>query len=364
MADINNPREYLEGLLNAVDTRDAAESALKKGEEDERDANSKLSSFKITVEREKSETVRRRKIDLEAGYDKQIRNAENEIKTVQDKRQKALNEGMAKRTAEATKSTLETAASAEKAFKAYVSAQKLPMFMRNKTYFSLFCPGIVGYIVLLAIFLAVLIISIVGISANMPSGGWPIRFFVFLLVLDILLMVAYALTWTNTRVKYRDQITAAKEILKSIKNSRKAASDIEKNIRKVGDDSTYGLEEFDALLSQKNTAKADIEAAKAKALELFENETKKKLYADIDAKYKAQIDELETKLSDAETTVSNAKATLNEQEALLSGDYVAYVGAENLTHAKAASLLELIDSGSVQTVTEAVSKLAETVKPQ
>lgn len=362
MADINDPRQYLEELIALVDARDSAKSTLNKGEQQKRELNAKLTSLKNVIDKEKNDTARRRKIDLEAGYDKQIRAAMTEVKNAQDSRQKALNEGISKRTREATKSSYESAANDEKAFKAYVSAQKLPIFMRTKAYFSLFTPTISGYVMLLVIFVLVLIISIMGISENAPAGGWLLPCFIILLILDIAALCVYVLIWTNTRVKYRDQISAAKEILKSVKTSKKAARDIEKNIRKAGDDSSYGLESFDALISEKNAAKANLEAQKAQALSQFENETKGKLYADIDANYKARLDEMENGIFESENVINTAKNIISEKESTLTSDFVSFVGSENLTHERAAKLLELVNDGSAKSVTEAVSMLTNKAK--
>lgn len=357
MADISNPKEYLEGLLSAVDQRDEAKNVLTNNEGLKRDLDLQLTSLRDKIEKEKNDTTKRRKIDLEAGFDKQIRAVEGEIKSIEDKRKKALNEAIKKRTADATKSSLLSAANDEKAFKSYVSAQKLPVLMRNKAYFSLFSPGLAGYVCLLIIFLVILIISISGIFANSPAGGWPRGFFIFLLILDIVALIAYVLIWTNTRVKYRDQINAAKAILKSAANSKNTAKNIEKNIRKAGDDQTYGLESFDVKISEKNATKAGIEAQRAEALNIFENETKNKLHSDIESGYKAQVDDLNAKISEAENAINVAKNQMNEQETLLTNDYVSFVGSENLTHERVARLLEFINNGSATTVTEAVSKL-------
>lgn len=357
MADISNPKEFLEGLLTAVDARDAAQSTLTKDEEEKRGLSGQLSTLKDTIEKEKNETLRKRKIDLEAGYDKQIRAADKEIRSIEDQRQKTLNEAIKKRTQEATKGTLESAANDEKAFKAYVNAQKLPIFMRSKAYFKLFCTTLAGYIALFGIFLVILIIALIGIRANSPAGGWPFAFFAGLLVVDLAALIAYVLIWTNTRVKYRDQISAAKEILKSVAQSKNTARDIEKNIRRAGDDQSYGLESFDQKLSEKNAAKAGIEAQKAQALSNFENEIKNKLKSDIDANYKTRIDELNQKIGELDYSIGDARNTLNQQEALLTSDYVTFVGADNLTHDRASRLLGFINDGSAATVTEAVSKL-------
>lgn len=359
MADINNPREYLEGLLNAVDARDNAKDALDKSTEQKRQLNAQLSSLSDAIAKEKNEIIRRRKIDLEASYDKQIRSAKTEIKKIEDERQKALDRAIKERTIQATKSTLEAVANDEKSFKAYASAQKLPVFMRTRAYFSLFCPDIAGYIGLFAIFLILLVISLLGIRANYLGGGWPLVFFIVLLVIVLAALVVYVLIWTNTRVKYRDQINTAKEILKRAAGSKKTARDIEKNIRKAGDDQSYGLESFDRELSEKNAAKANIEAKKADALSNFENEIKNKLSSDIDANHKEEIDALNTRIAELESTISEAGRSLSEQEALLSSDYVAHLGAENLTHETALRLLSFVDDGSATTVSQAVAKLKE-----
>ena len=181
--------------------------------------------------------------------------------------------------------------------------------------------------------------------------------FMILGAIDIALIFIYIMIWSNTRVRYRDEIKNCLNILESIKKNEKTARNIENNIIRTGDDSTYNLHEFDEQIAAANQKKAELQAQKAAAVNQFEAETRARLTDDIDLSYKDKVDSKLAEISAGTEAVNAAAKKATELETRLNNDFISYVGAKNISHERIERLIELIDSNEAATVSEAVSRL-------
>ena len=356
MADINSPREFLAELLELVDGLNAARAELNECTEKRDNLEGTLAAIRKSIEREKNETVKSRREDLENGFDKQISEVEDELDEINQRRQQALNEGMKKRAEEATKGVRQETDTFKNAFKNYVQAQKLPFILRSQLYYKLFCPGIIGYLAYLALFVIIIVFSVYMIKER-GAAGLSITPFMILGAIDIALIFIYIMIWSNTRVRYRDEIKNCLNILESIKKNEKTARNIENNIIRTGDDSTYNLHEFDEQIAAANQKKAELQAQKAAAVNQFEAETRARLTDDIDLSYKDKVDSKLAEISAGTEAVNAAAKKATELETRLNNDFISYVGAKNISHERIERLIELIDSNEAATVSEAVSRL-------
>ena len=356
MADVNSPKEFLNELTGLIDQLDADRAELAERSEKKKSAESLMASMKNSIEKEKARTIKARRADIEAGFDKQIKAVNAELKGVNDKRQKALNDGMRERTREATKGVKQEADAFKNALKAYAGTNKLPAILKTRAYYRIFCPGMVGYIIYLLIFLAVMYFSASMVKQRAAAGLGTGPFFIVGIV-AIALLFLYIMIWSNTHVRYRDEIKNCLGIIASIKANERQAKNIEKNIRKAGDDNTYGLHEFDAEIAELDKKKAALESQKAGAVNEFEAVTKDRLTADIDDSYKDKLAERSAEIAELSAGLKEVSDRISAGETRINQEFIPYVGAENLTHERAAALAEMIENGTAVSVSEAVSKL-------
>ena len=356
MADINSPKEFLTELSELVTELDKAKTELKDCAEEKANLDGRLEAIKASVEKEKAETVRERRADLESGFDKQIRAVDAELDDINADRKKALNEGMKKRAEEATKGVRSETDSFKNAFQSYVGAQKLPWILKRRFYYSLFCPGVIGYIFYVLLFAAILIFAGM-MTKSRAAAGLSITPFFVLGVIDIILLFIYIMIWSNTRVRYRDEIKNCLNIINSIKRNEETARNIEENIKKTGDDNSYDLHEYDEKIASVNEKRAQLSAQKAEAVNQFESVTRAKLIEDIDLNRKAKLDETAAAIEESAKRLKAAADKATELETRLNQEFISYVGAKNITSDRIAGLKELIESGQASSVSEAVSKL-------
>lgn len=358
MADINSPKEFLTELLGITDQLEADRTALIECGERKKSLENAFASMKNSIEKEKNKTISDRRYDIETGFDKQLKAVNAELKSAGDKRQKALNEGMKAKTKEATKGVKQEADAFKNALKAYAGTNKLPAILKSRLYYRIFCPSIFGYLVYLAILLLIMYISGSMTKAKALAGESTTVYFAIGLV-AIVLLFAYIMIWSNTRVRYRDEIKNCLNIINSIKANEKKARNIEKTIKKAGDDSSYDLHEFDTELAGLNQKKAEIEAQKAGALNEFETVTKDRLMADIDENYKDRLAEKTAEINDAAAEHKAVSDRITAAESRINKEFVSYIGAKNLDRNKINMMLEMLENGTAASVSEAASKLDE-----
>ena len=358
MADINSPKEFLSELSELVDGLNKSKEELREYTEKKSNLEGTLAAIRNGIEREKNETVKSRRADLEKGFDKQIKEVDSKLEEINSRRKKALDEGMKQRAEEATKGVRAQIDTFKNAFKTYVEAQKLPAILKSTLYYKLFCPGIVGYLIYLAIFIAILLFAGFTIKSRFTEGS-PVMPFVVLAVIDISLFFIYIAVWSNTRVKYRDEIKNCLNILESIRKNEKTTKDIEDNIKKTGDDSSYDLHEYDEEIAAENQKKAQLKAQKATAVNQFEAETRARLIEDIELSHKEKVDGKLEEIRENDELMKKASEKTTELETRLNHDFISYVGAKNITHERISRLIELVDNGEAATVSEAVAKLEQ-----
>lgn len=356
MTDINKPKEFLTELLQTVDALDAGKAQYKELEKNSKDLLNSSKSMMKAIEREKNDTVSSRRNDLEAGFNKQLKTINSELKTVQDKRQKALNAAMDKKAKEATSGVRKENEDYKDALKLYVKSHKLPGILKSRTYYSLFCPNPLFYVLYVVLFAAVLIFAGVNIRAAFAEGKNAVPFLI-IFALDIVLLFAYVLIWSNTRVKYRDEIKNCLNIIKSIKSNEKSVRKIEKGIKQGGDNYPEELGGFDEDIAGKKQKALEIEQNKKKALDNFDAVTAVELKAEIDKKHEIDKNELDAKIAANDSEMKAVKDSMDEAESRLNTDFVSYVGTRNLDHDRITQMISLLDNGTVKSVTEAVSAL-------
>ncbi len=358
MADINSPKEFLSELSELVEKLNRAKEELREYTEKKSNLEGTLEVIRNGIEREKNETVKSRRADLEKGFDKQIKEVDSKLEEINSGRKKALDEGMKQRAKEATKGVRAQTDTFRNAFKNYADSQKLPAILKSTLYYKLFCPGIVGYLVYLAAFAAILVFAGFTVKSRL-AANLNIMPFIVLAAADIALFFIYIMIWSNTRVKYRDEIKNCLNILESIRKNEETTRSIEDNIRKIGDDDSYDLHKYDEEIAVENKKKAQLQAQKAEAVNQFETETRARLIEDIDFGYREKVDKKLEEIRENDELVRKASEKTTELETRLNHDFISYVGAKNITGERISRLIELVDNGEATTVSEAVSRLEQ-----
>ena len=95
MADINFPKEYLTEAMSVVDTLNDDRAQLQQYQETKKQLDRSMETLTRTIEKEKNDTVRSRRADIESNYDKQLKAVDSDINAINGRRQKARAEALA-----------------------------------------------------------------------------------------------------------------------------------------------------------------------------------------------------------------------------------------------------------------------------
>jgi len=353
MPDITFPREFLTDALNIVDTLDADRQQLQQYNDTKKQLDKSLETMTRNIEREKAETIKSRRADIEEGFNKQIKAVDGEISAINGRRAKARAEGVKNRVADNTAGLKEEIANLKLQISEYIKANQAPGLLKSRLFYSLFSPINITDWILDILLAAIPVLAVVYAYYKQVS----LTTFIGIIVAIVVLVVIYVVVASNTKGKHHEAVYACKNMMKGIEEREKAIRAIAKNIQKDKDDTIYNLGDYDNELLEKNRQKADINAQKAEALNHFDSATKQVLTEEIDAKYAEDLRLLRGDIAQNADAVSTYTQRVAAGENRLNNEFVQYVGTRNLTHDKIEQMIGMIDSGEAASVSDAISKI-------
>ncbi|MDO4961240.1 MAG: hypothetical protein Q4E57_05215 [Eubacteriales bacterium] len=354
MADISNPKEFLQEVLEAVDSLNADRAELKKCTENKDSSQKELNTLRINIEAEKEKTVELRRNDLGAEFDKKMKAIDAEVEKISNQRAKARTKAVKGRIADQTQGYKGEIAGYKAQLAAYCKENGLSPLCKTRLYYKLFCPGHITDWLILLVVAALMVGALIGTFKIHDT-----KLFIIAILIDVLIIALYAFIWSTTKGKHTNEVKYCKQIMDGIRKNEKDAGKVTKDIRRDKDDSPYELSEFDAQIAAKQQEKADIEMQKTNALYQFDTVTKQQLMDEIASAYSERLNNTYNAAEQAKTAFEEITKKTADSENAVSLNYVQYLGSKNLTHDAVTRMIELVESGEAASVSEAVSKLAE-----
>lgn len=355
MADTGSPREFLSEALDLIDSAAAGRAELTERSSSRTETERALEKLKNNIEEEKSRTIASRRQDLEDGYDKKLKAKDTEISRAEDKRSKARKAEVETRVGQQTSGLKDEIRTLKDDLKNYCKQNKLPSVFKSRLYYKLYCPAGIGDWLCLIVIAAVMVGAIV--AAYMLQAG--IAVFAAILVADIIILAVYISIWNKTKVRFHDNYRACREIVSNIRRDEKGVKNVSKNIRKDKSDAPYDLAQYDTEIAARKQEYSELQTQKTSALYQFDNETKQQLIAEIDGIYAERVKAAAEAAQSAAAAAAELEKRISDAEGRLSGEFVQYIGSENLNHDTVAGMLQLIESGEAASVSDAIAKLKD-----
>lgn len=354
MTDNGNPREFLKEALAAVDTLKEDKTAQAEASVKLKEAERALNTLKKTIEKEKADTVKARRDDIESDYAKQLKASESNISKAESERTKARTKGVNERIAEALVPARSEIKDLKDQIAAIVKSSGLPAYCKGKAFYTLFCAKGVGEILkLVLLFLLVLVALPFAVTLFLKKIWLKVAAFI---LIDIAAVLIYILIYSATVAKKQDAVAQCRRIVDRIKSDEKIIRQITKNIKGDKDDSSYNLGNYDEEISRHTAIRDDISNKRQQALSEFDNRTAETIKNDIDRRYAGELSETQNcfnQLSDELKAVTD-RITAEEMEI---SRYTQYVGAKNLNHENLQKMIDLVDAGEAQSVSDAALKI-------
>ncbi len=343
-----------------ADARDAVyhlncDSATAKQLKDQEERQEKeLASAKKTVSDSVNQTIKKRRSEIDASYDKEIAKGQERLKKARTQREKAKNKGMKERIAEETSELREYNRDLQVQMKTMFQKDKVPVFCRTTFYYALyyargFKERMIGFVTFLICFLA----FPCGIYFLLPDR--KIWYLVLVYFADIIIFGGLYVTIGNrSRSRYHDALKQGREIRNLLNFNEKKIKVITHSIEKDGNEDIYDLEKYDDEIACAQQELSDMAAKKKDAISNFENVTKNIIADEIEGSHKAEIEEMEKKLKEAQDTLAELESSIRQQNIHITDTFGPYLGKEYLDTDKLLGLSKLIQSGAAGNITEAI----------
>lgn len=351
-----DPIRFLEEAKEDVLRLEEQNSKLSTLQDEEKKLQRKLEDEKSAVQNEIQTMLRKRKQSLTSSYDKELQKAQDELKTLNSKKEEARNQGVRARIQAETKDLREEEKNLRVKSATLFKQNGLPSYLNTYMSYSLLCPrtwgqGLtaVGMVLVLFGILPYLVFrflkpgtpllqTLVGFLAVLIFGG------LYFLLLNRYKLKAGSILMEGSNLRIQ---TAA---------VRKKIRIVENIIRKDKDDTHYNLESHNYEIASKEAELESLAKKKQEALKNFDLVTTRVIKDEIEESNRERLTAMQEELFTKGRELQETKSVLSETQGRISENYEGYLGKEFLDTAKIDALLEILRSGQVQTLTEAMTE--------
>ena len=351
-------------IKEELETQRVAAKRLKKTVEAEHKA----------IEDEISATLKRRKEEIAATYDKEIEVNRAKIKQIKAKRDKKKNQRMNQRMQEETYEVKEKNRQLMTEMRTKFKKAHIPGVCCHKWFYNIFLPETVLEYILFFMFFVLVILGFPVLASFLISSKVELN------AKDMQELVSNVIVWasffaslfsavcffTYTMIsklivmKHKDVLDEGKVILQRMKANQKSIKAIENFIHKEKDDSIYNLERYDDKLSGLEKEAVKIVEEKQNALNLFENETRNLITEEINKRRMPKYNQMKEEERELDDYLNRLEEELQVNTLTLSNQYEAYLGKKYVNRETLESLIKIMKSGEADTVSEAVNFFKET----
>ncbi len=305
-------------------------------------------------------TLKKRTDEIEASFDKELSALKGRSKRVKAEKGKTKSEKVAKRIDVETEELREKDRELHLETRTVFKRDGVSKAFNTKLYFALFYPKcFTDYVILI---IAVLI-SLVAVPCGLfffalPEAwkGYP-GFILVYFVCAVVFVGLYLLINHFTKEKHRSTYQEVRQLRADIRANRRSIAYLRRKIRHDRDESAYELNEYDEEMQGLSGEMSELLESKKSALKDFEKTVKPVLTEDIREKNRAELEELKNYKITATEDQKAAETRSKELGLLIVKKYEPYLGKDKLNVTTIGNLVALMDSGSAQTIGEAIEQM-------
>ena len=339
----------------AVQELEALNTEVEQLEADEKKLESSLKGKQRSVTETISQTVKQRKEEITKSYDAELGKAQERLKKVKAKREKAKNQGVKERIEEDTRGLVRENKELADQMKTLFKANHVPGFCRGNYYYALY------FTRTFKDFLALLVTILICFLA-IPCGTYfliPERrtmYLVGIYVAAILIFGGIYVTVGNmTKVRYMDVLKEGLGIRAKIRANKKEMKVIAKTIRRDKNETIYNLQKFDDEIAQLDQDVAEINRKKKEALTTFDTVTRTIISDEITANNKEEIGRMEDELASLSEKLRSTRTAAKEKSLFITDNYEVYIGKGYMTSEKLQALADIVRSGAASNISDAIA---------
>jgi len=339
----------------AVQELEALNTEVEQLEADEKKLESSLKGKQRSVTETISQTVKQRKEEITKSYDAELGKAQERLKKVKAKREKAKNQGVKERIEEDTRGLVRENKELADQIKTLFKANHVPGFCRGNYYYALyFTRTFKDFLALLVTILICFLAIPCGVYFLIPERRT--MYLVGIYVAAILVFGGIYVTVGNmTKVRYMDVLKEGLGIRAKIRANKKEMKVIAKTIRRDKNETIYNLQKFDDEIAQLDQDVAEINRKKKEALTTFDTVTRTIISDEITANNKEEIGRMEDDLASLSEKLRSTRTAAKEKSLFITDNYEVYIGKGYMTSEKLQALADIVRSGAASNISDAIA---------
>lgn len=309
-----------------------------------------------TVEEEIESTTKKRRQEIDDTFDKQLDKTSAKMKKMKEKRDKRKDLKVSERISEETAPLREENHRLRLEAKTLFKQQHVPAFCNTKLFFALYFPKFFEDILIIVctLLLTLLIIPCSIYFFVIPQDG--ILYLILIYIITVIFFGGiYLLIENLTKDKHTVEMKQVGGLRSQIRTNRKKMKAIERDIKKDRDESSYGLENFDEELARLDKEAVEIAEQKKDALLLFENTTSQLIASEIRSRHEETMAGLKADYDLTTVEVSKAEDKIKALTIKIASEYEPFLGKDLMTLDRLDALMNIIQAGNAETVSEAVA---------
>lgn len=356
----NENVDYLYQVQTDLEAVEQLKDELSEYRSQEKNLKKAIASEEKSIQNEITQTIQKRKNDIEKVYDSQIDANKSKNRSVRAKRDRVKSKRIDERVSYETADISEENRQLQMEMKTLFKAQHVPSFCRSTLFYIMYMPK--GILEILGMFVGLIVLFLgipaimyllsvnvfyansdkltllctVTVSATLAAVG-----VLYGVILNFVKLVFYETLLDGRQIK--DQIAANKRQMKAIRNK----------ISKDKDDSQYGLDAYDKKLQELDEELEQISREKQDAMTSFENKTKQILTDEVNDRRLGKLEDMKDNLESIEEQITLLENDINVSSAAITNNYGMVLG-ECCTLSRVADLISLMEDGVADTVSEAV----------
>ncbi len=349
--------DYLKDALSVLGELNRAKGSREQLQDSIKELERDIEGEEKACRDESDLTVKKRKEEISASFDREIRKDQDQVRRVRQDREKAKDKGIAGRIEVETADLKEENRKTQDEIYGILKENHLPKLCNSKLYFGLFSPkGVLEYLIFALSYLVVtlalplLIFYLMPESARVPLAMLTICFICYLfffLCYQIVVRRTKMLKWETIRQvrALRDRIGANNRKIRAIRNV----------ILKDKNEQGYNLEKFDEAIRELEAEVKRSMDEKQDALTVFEETTKYMLIEEIEGRYQQKLTALRIKQEEANKSLREADSLVKDINKHITANYEAFLGKDYVTERALSDMIVLMEENRASTVAEALA---------
>lgn len=349
-----------ENLLELEGYREKKNTLAMEEEETEKQLSLKTKEMNNEV----LSVTKKRKDELEFSFDKQIDETKARMKKVKSKKDKMKNAKVSERIELETADLREEKMRYLEEIKRLHKSNGISSVFNNSLYYALFLPRSLKEA---GILLGTLILVLFAIPVGVYHFLLPDKSFYLILSYIVTILIFggfYLVINKNTKEKHAAAYKQIKALRSTIRMAQKKINNMKREILKDKDESKYGLEKFNEELLELDKQITQIAEEKKEAVISFESKAKLAIAEEIKQKYKEELQILEEKHASIYEEQRKAEEMAKQFAVEISAKYEAFVGKEILSLPVLDKMIECMESGQANTISEAIKAVESTEKAE